>query len=145
MSNTSENSAAAEALAQDAEIVRARLERQSNVETVRNPLPRVDYLCKVIGMTVDGGASLQLRYVPDKLLLQEDAFGVYLAALPDAESLESLAAMVLDDLNNELVPRFLQIRVAASEDGLDSGHAVLMEDRRPRWDNPALLSRLPSF
>ncbi|MBO6865164.1 MAG: hypothetical protein RLW87_05555 [Alphaproteobacteria bacterium] len=145
MTDTTDSSTAAEALAQDAEIVRARLARQSNVETVRNPLPRLDYLCKVVGSTVDGGAALELRYVPDKLLLQEDAFGVYLAGLPDAESLESLAAMVLDDLNNELVPRFLQIRVRASEDELDSGHAVLMEDRRPRWDNPALLSRLPAF
>ena len=136
---------AADALAQDAAIVKARLERQARIETTRNPLPRVDYLCKVVGKSSDDAATVCLRYVPDKLLIQEDAFGIYLAALPETETLESLAAMVLDDLNNELVPRFLQICVTASRDGLDAGHAVLIEDRRPRWDNPALLSRLTGF
>lgn len=140
---TSDN--AADALAQDAAIIKARIERQSRIETVRNPLSRVDYLCKVVGKTGDGAATISLRYVPDKLLLQEEAFEIYLTALPETGILESLAAMVLDDLNNELVPRFLQIRVTAATDGLDAGHAVLIEDRRPRWDNPALLARLPGF
>ncbi|MDF1749953.1 MAG: hypothetical protein P1V34_13860, partial [Alphaproteobacteria bacterium] len=125
--------AAADALAQDAAIVKARMERQASIETTRNPLPRVDYLCKVMGKSGDDSATVTLRYVPDKLLIQEDAFGIYLSALPETETLESLSAMVLDDLNNELVPRFLQIRVTASRDGLDAGHAVLIEDRRPRW------------
>jgi 7-cyano-7-deazaguanine reductase len=136
---------AATALAQDADIVKARLERQSRIETRRNPLPRVDYLCKVEGVVTSDGASVELRYVPDKLLLQMEAFGVYLAALPEPPSLESLAATLIDDLNNELVPRFLQVRVTSASDDLDRGHAVLMEDRRPRWDNPALLARLPRF
>lgn len=140
-----EQEKSADALAQDAAIVKARIERQARIETVRNPLPRQDYLCKVVGSTPDGTARIELRYVPDKLLLQEDAFGVYLAGLPETASLESLTAMVLDDLNNELVPRFVQIRVAADDDGLDAGHEVLMEDRRPRWDNPALLARLGRF
>lgn len=137
--------AAAKALAQDAAIVKARLERQSRIETIPNPLPRVDYFCKVVGQAVGGTVCLELRYVPDKLLIQEEAFGTYLSSLPKPTSLESLAAMVLDDLNNELVPRFQQIRVIADPAGLDAGHEVLIEDRRPRWDNPALLARLPGF
>lgn len=136
---------AAAALAQDADIVKARLERQSRIETRRNPLPRVDYLCKVVGVETSHGASVELRYVPDRLLLESEAFGLYLAALPEPPSLESLAATLVDDLNNELVPRFLQVRVASRQDDLDAGHAVLMEDRRPRWDNKALLARLPRF
>lgn len=137
--------AAAQALAQDAAVVKSRLERQSRIETITNPLPRVDYLSKVIGTARAAKAEVELRYVPDKLLLQEEAFGLYLESLPKPDSLESLAAMVLDDLNNELVPRFQQIRVTADPDCLDAGHAVLIEDRRPRWDNPALLARLPGF
>ena len=140
-----EKSAAARALTQDAAVIKARLERQARIETACNPMSRQDYLCKVVGDAADGSARIELRYVPDKLLLSEEAFGLYLAGLPETEPLESLAAMILDDLNNELVPRFLQIRVAADPDGPDSGHGVLIEDRRPRWDNPALLSRLERF
>lgn len=133
------------ALAQDAAVVKARLARQQRIRTERNPLPRVDYLCRVLGRAGADGVRVELRYVPDKLLLQEPAFVDYLSAMPEAKTLESLAAMILDDLNNELVPRFVQIRVLAAASGPDAGHAVLLEDRRPRWDNPALLARLPGF
>lgn len=143
--DTPEQTDPAAALAKDAEIVKARMARQQRITTVRNPLPRVDYLCRVLGRSGPDGARVELRYVPDKRLLQEPAFLHYLAGLPTATSLESLAAMVLDDLNNELVPRFVQIRVLAPASGADAGHAVLIEDRRPRWDNPALLARLPGF
>lgn len=136
---------AAAALAQDAEVVKARIARQQRIRTERNPLPRADYLCRVLGKAGTDGVRVELRYVPDKLLLQEPVFNDYLAALPEPKTLESLAAMILDDLNNELVPRFVQIRVLAAASGPDAGHAVLIEDRRPRWDNPALLARLPGF
>lgn len=136
---------AKEALAKDAAVVKARMERQSRIATDRNPLPRVDYLCLLTGWTITEQVAIELRYVPGKLLLTQAALQTYLTGLPEPSSLESLAAMILDDLNNELVPRFVQIRVR--ETGAVSGadHAVLMEDRRPRWDNPALLARLPRF
>ena len=55
--------------------------------------------------------------------------------------------MILDDVNNEVVPRWVQVTVTAPGDraaGVD-GHGVMLEDRQPRWDNPALLSRLERY
>ena len=130
------------ALAKDAADLNAALSRHAELETIPNPLPRADYLCRLSGTAMEGAALVELRYVPDKLLVQEEGFGTYLAGVDDQDSLEALAAVILDDLNNELVPRFLQIRIMASRNTLDAGHAVLVEDRRPRWDNPALLARL---
>jgi len=40
------------------------------------------------------------------------------------------------------VPRWVQI-VAARTGGTD--HQVIIEDRQPKWDNPALLARLERY
>ena len=45
--------------------------------------------------------------------------------------------MVLDDLNSELVPRWIQVLVLTHEEG-----EVLVEDRQPDWDNASLLAGL---
>ena len=55
--------------------------------------------------------------------------------------------MILDDINNEVVARWVQITVS-SPDPTDSAlefHGIVLEDRQPKWDNPALLSRLKRF
>ncbi|MDP6604218.1 MAG: hypothetical protein QGG17_08500 [Rhodospirillales bacterium] len=97
----------------------------------------------------DKGTRVGLRYVPDKMVLRADAYCAYLEALAGAEagSLEDVAVMILDDINNEVVARWVQVTVSLP-DPTDSAlefHGIVLEDRQPKWDNPALLSRLKRF
>jgi 7-cyano-7-deazaguanine reductase len=128
--------------------------RRAILTTSPNPDERLDYVVALRGHApgrADGGnaAEVRLRYVPDRRILDPVAFGAYLTAAggEPEESVEGFAAMVLDDINNELVPRWVQITVTATSDGIDGvdGHGVMLEDRQPRWDNPALLSRLERY
>jgi hypothetical protein len=125
------------------------------LETIVNPSPRIDYLILLEGTLAASGATVRLIYVPDRLLLPEDGFVQYLAHLdqgaPDRGLPEELALKILGDLNDELVPRWLQIHVAgAPSTPARSGnggahtphrHCALVEDRQPKWDNKALLAR----
>jgi len=91
-------------------------------------------------------AALCLRYVPDRLILAGAAVEAYLAALGSEPwgSLEALAAAALEDLNNELVARWLHltVRVEHRAGKRHEAHRVTLEDRQPGWDNPELLARL---
>ncbi|MDX9862841.1 MAG: hypothetical protein RBS99_18180 [Rhodospirillales bacterium] len=89
--------------------------------------------------------SILLRYVPDRWIVQPPSFEAYLAALADSPlaSVEAVGVAILEDVSNEVVPRWLQVLVSAESD--DPQYTVLLEDRQPKWDNPALLSRLKRF
>lgn len=136
-----------ESLVLDNEAMPKRIERQTSLQTSTNPNAGIDYVCALTAQARDGYARVDVRYVPDKLLITTEAFEYYLHSFEHGEvsALESFALAVLDDLNNELVPRWLQIRVTADEKGLDRGHRVMIEDRQPKWDNPALLANIERF
>jgi len=128
-------------------------ERRSLISTARNPDARIDYVADLDGQIPGAGGVepmlVSLRYVPDRLVLVPASYGAYLDALQDNDwsSLEHVAVTVLDDINDEVVARWVQVRIS----GPESGHAdilrhnVLVEDRQPGWDNQALLSRLKQF
>jgi 7-cyano-7-deazaguanine reductase len=114
---------------------------------------RLDYVVSLDGhmAPADDGAPTRvgLRYVPDRLVLDPAALGRYLGALgaTGRSSLEAVAAMILDDVSNEVVPRWVKVTVSAPDaghPGIDH-HGVMLEDRQPGWDNPALLSRLRKY
>ena len=48
---------------------------------------------------------------------------------------------MLDDVNNELIPRWAQVELTAGPGDAGDCHGVIIEDRQPGWDNPALLAR----
>jgi 7-cyano-7-deazaguanine reductase len=130
-----------------------RLIRRQFLKADGNPGARLDYVVTlegaIPGNTGIGPQALGLRYVPDKLVLQPAAFGRYLEALAAETwpSIECLAVTILDDMNNEVVPRWVQVIVSilnTDQPGVES-HGVILEDRRPKWDNPALLSRLRRY
>lgn len=136
----------------DLETEDERVRRQSGIATTPNPIPQTDYLCHLSGRLTSAGGqtiSLDLRYVPDKWILLPAALADYLHSLspPDQEALELTAQVVLDDLNNQLVARWLQIVMGGPrEGGADiTAHRILLEDRQPQWDNPALLHRIAGF
>ena len=76
------------------------------------------------------------------MLLKPEALKAYLDAVGALEwtHLESLGLSILSDLNNELVPRWVQVAVSSTSAGMN--HRVTLEDRQPRWDNPGLLARI---
>ena len=122
-------------------------ERRQRLLTSPNPRPGLNYL-GLHRQTLPGDAlpagmpapvTVAFRFVPDRLILDAEAlprYGVVLAAQAWA-SPESLAAAIFDDLNNELVPRWLNLRLDAGD-----SHRVVLEDRQPGWETPHLLDRL---
>jgi 7-cyano-7-deazaguanine reductase len=116
-----------------------RLARRELLATVPNPDRRQDYLVELhaslSGVPHEGHLTLQLRYVPDRVVLTADGFANYTSVLEASgwESLEDLAAVVLDDVNNELVPRWLRLTLSSDGVGRCSLHRVTLEDRQPNW------------
>lgn len=113
--------------------------RRALLRFAANPDPALDYMVTVTASLPDG-SGVELRFVPDQQLLDTACLPEYLAALP-AVAPEPAAAALLGDLANELLPRWLRVTVtSAGPAGIR--HVVVMEERQPRWDNPALLGRL---
>ena len=126
------------------------LARRALIDTLDNTDKKLDYVVTLEGSFkfAAGGeqANIQLRYIPDKLVLTPKSFSDYIEALADLSwsSLEEMTAAVLDDLNNEVVARWIQIdtKIANSLSDSIQNHQVLLEDHQPHWDNPRLLARL---
>jgi 7-cyano-7-deazaguanine reductase len=123
--------------------------RRRALESRNNPNLSLDYV-----VLIDSGVSaldclLRLRYVPDKLILEPQSFDHYLLALRDygLTQPEEIALTILEDINNQVVPRWVQITLRhgiEAQSGADpGGHCIVAEDRQPNWNNSQLLSRLP--
>jgi NADPH-dependent 7-cyano-7-deazaguanine reductase QueF len=115
-----------------------RADRRGRLETVAGPAPWHDCLSTWNGGLTDGTA-LTVEYVPDRLVLAPRALAAYLPVLEAGgwPTLEALVTTVLDDINNQLVPRW--VRVSGRREAGGVRHAVTVADRQPGWDNPGLL------
>ena len=115
-----------------------------------NPNLALDYVVLLDSDVAVVDCLLRLRYVPDKFILEPESFDRYLSALSghDLTEPEEIALTVLDDINNQVVPRWVQVTLQrgdrAAPDAPPPRHCVMVEDQQPNWDNPALLSRLPA-
>lgn len=99
-----------------------------------SPDPRHDYL---VGLeSIVGDAVIVVRYVPDRLVATAESAAGYFAALDPNFGVEALALMVLDDFNNELVPRWIDVRIERDQ---PLRHWAQVEDRQPGWDNAHVL------
>ena len=128
------------------------LTRRSLIATKSNPGPKLDYVVEIAGhvSTSENGQSgdVNLRYVPDRLIIEPASFARYLDGLTSVDwaSLEDVAVAILNDMSNELVARWVHVTVSIAEP--DDGHTgvnrhvVMLEDRQPKWDNSQLLDRL---
>ena len=83
--------------------------------------------------------ALAINYVPDQSVLTRASFDAYVRALESAPATtpEALAALVVDDIANELVPKWLRVTVDRRSGGVVN-HSVTVEDRQPGWDHPPL-------
>lgn len=74
-----------------------------------------------------GGGSIHvdLRYIADRDVITAPTLAAYLeaAARETCEALEAYADMVLNDLNNELVPRWIWLRLQSG------GHKMIQQDQ----------------
>tara|TARA_R110002167_G_scaffold102519_4_gene265899 strand:- start:1297 stop:1722 length:426 start_codon:yes stop_codon:yes gene_type:complete len=108
-----------------------------------NPASDRDYLVEigVSGLRAPAcGAAARGRIllVPDRLIVAPDGLSAYLETLgkmPFA-SLEAMAAVMFDDLNNQIIPRWLSLILGGG------GRTVTLRDCQPNWRNEALLSAL---
>ncbi len=123
------------------------LARRELLETDANPGSHLDYITTLNGHitpdNISGRTLVGIRYVPDKLILAPSRLGRYLDILGGiaSPSLEAVASAILEDLNNELVARWIQVTICATDTqhlGIDD-FGVMLEDRLPFWVNSALL------
>lgn len=109
--------------------------RREELVTRPSPDPRHDYLVDLVAAA--GPVTLRVRYVPDRLILDPASLARHAEGLTGTP--EAVALALLDDLANELVPRWLEVTATADA---PLPHRVVAEDRQPAWDNPRLLERL---
>ena len=113
------------------------LQRRQLLKTIGNPDSRHDYVVDYALILADG-TRLTLRFVPDRDVLAPDCLPDYVAGL-EPDGLEALALTVVEDLANELIPRWVEVRV---ERRRVPYQRVTVEDSQPGWSNPDLISRL---
>ena len=123
-------------------------DRRDRLAVAPNPDERQDCIVSLEGEDGIAGpdrpVKVTLVYVPDRVALSPDAFGAYLETLDGYTwpSLEAAAVAILADVNNELIPRWVQVRLIASPGARVARHSVVLEDRQPGWNDPAFLSRV---
>lgn len=118
-------------------------ERRQLIKTLDNPNKALDYIITLKQSIPAQELELTVRYIPDKLIIEKTAFTTYVAELltRESSSLEAIASTLLEDLNNELVCRWLQVDCSQSLQN-ETSHCVLLEDKQPQWENTALLQRM---
>jgi 7-cyano-7-deazaguanine reductase len=118
-------------------------QRRALLDIEPNPNRAIDYLITLKTNSPDGSIQIQLRYIPDRLILSATSFHSYVQSLfLDTEhSLEHYANRLADDIHDELVTRWINVSlIQTHEDATE--HAITIEDRQPQWDNPQILTRL---
>ncbi|WP_339780144.1 hypothetical protein [uncultured Thalassospira sp.] len=128
-------------------------ERRNLLQTEANPGIQFDYVVtlqsELHGAKNVFPAQLSLRYVPDRLLLKSDCLAAYFQEIGTItfDNLEQAAVLLMEDFNNELVPRWINMRLnkyTADNDTVHH-HEATLEDRQPRWHNTRLLERLERY
>jgi 7-cyano-7-deazaguanine reductase len=116
-------------------------DRRDGLQTATNPNKTLDYLITIDCFSVDETRRILVRYIPDKLILEKNTVDVYLTKVPNDLRIEELATNLLDDLNNELVCRWMQVCVFEESSALGQ-HQVIVEDKQPQWENAYMIDRL---
>ncbi len=86
------------------------------------------------------GGTLTLAYVPDRDLITVENLAPYLRGIVPGTS-EQAAAVIAEDIANDLVPRWYRVGLVVTVDGITQ--TVVVEDRQPGWDHPSLLTAVP--
>ncbi len=105
------------------------------VQTHPNPAPHHDYL---ITLHHPGQRIITVRYVPDRLVLAQPAFGALCSQLPEQMLPEQVATRVLAQLADWLVPRWIEVTCHHHA----THHRVTIAEHAPGWNNSAFFEWL---
>lgn len=125
-------------------------DRRGLLKCHANPSSGLDYVTKLSGLirmhASDTTFSVVFQYVPDRLILKAGFLSDYFEELAAEEwdSIERLTTTILDDLQNELVPRWVRVEVSTNlpDDSNVVRQTTTADDGQPGWQNDAVLSRL---
>ena len=110
------------------------------ISRINNPLTHLDYLIE-LNYEQSDAPSIRLRYIPDHDLFEESAFNAYCQKIiKSVKSFEDILPQLHHDINNEILPRFLQIIIKSA-----NGQLITLEDKQPGWQNTSFLERLERF
>jgi len=118
-------------------------QRRALITTIDNPNKVNDYIITLKTRCTRTNRQLCLRYIPDRWIIDVNAIQNYFDQLLEdtGRTLEDTANLLLEDINNELVARWVQVH-AEHECAPHTQHSIVIEDRQPQWDNPHLLARI---
>ncbi len=112
--------------------------RRELIATVDSADPRSDFLVtltdsrrlEALGCTVD----IAVRYVPDRCVVETSAWNAYLDTVAEqpVRCLEDIAALLLGDIADVIIPRWCAVTVSVDENGC---HRVTVSDRQPNWED----------
>ena len=111
-----------------------------------NPDEKCEYIVSLAGITnigSHGTFNVRLTYVPHLLVLDAESLNDYLKALSCISGItpEQSGRTILEDTNNELVPRWIRITLGEnSEANQGIPHRCLFQDSQPNWSNSSLIS-----
>ena len=109
-----------------------------------NPSNMGDYLISLGGhlkIGILGTFDVRVTYVPDALILNVGSFHNYLMALGNLPEMtpEQSGKTLLEDVNNELVPRWVRVTLIGRMEVEAAGsYCCLFQDSQPNWSNPSL-------
>ncbi len=127
-------------------------QRRSLLACQANPDGGRDYLSALSGSFASSGEensglyAFHICYVPDRYVLEPDGLSCYLAQMGRQQwsSVELIATTLLRDLQNEIIPRWVQVTVELKLPALEhlDQQVITVEDAQPGWQNDELLNRL---
>ena len=116
-----------------------------------NPNTTSDYLISLGGslmMEDHGTFDVRVTYVPDSFILNVASFHSYLMALSNIPEMtpERSGKTLLEDANNELVPRWVRVTLIGRPAAAAAGsYRCLFQDSQPNWSNPSLTAAVIEF
>ncbi len=94
----------------------------------------------------DGDIDIRLRLVANRQTLDPAVLAAYLRLYRNQAQtpLETLAQTILDDINDQLIPYWIEVRLGRklTAAGAQVAHEVKTWDRQPKWDGTEILARL---
>ena len=95
-----------------------------------------------------GTFDVRVTYVPDPFILHVSSFHSYLIALGNSTEMtpERSGKTLLEDANNELVPRWVRVTLIGRPAAATTGsYRCLFQDSQPNWSNPSLTEAVIEF
>ena len=88
-----------------------------------------------------GKLQIKIDYVPDRRLIVRESIHHWIKTYDKWQgSHEWLVLNILDDINNEVVPRWVRVVLWISD-----SESLMVEDRQPRWRTSPMIATLKSF